>query len=130
MKANGQCLASKHPEREENLNTGSFSRPKPGAQVAAEKVSTDNGRKWMWWFLVALVATQFYYVHELLGALLLFAMVFAVMVAMVAAAYVAQRAWVASVAGIERTVAPMANASRRGLAFAEDLSRKALGMRS
>lgn len=84
----------------------------------------------MWWFLVAVVAAQFYYVHELLGALALFCIVFAGILAIVAAGYVIQRAWVVSFAAIEKTAGPVASVSRRGLAFAEELSRKALRIRS
>lgn len=109
---------------------GSFNRPKPGAQIEAAKISTDNARKWVWWFLAVLVVAQFYYVHELLAALFLFAMVFAVIVATVAAFYLIQRAWVASMVGIEKTVGPLATVSRRGMVFAEDLGRKAFRIRS
>lgn len=112
------------------MNTGSFNRPKLGTESIAGKVSKDQARKWMWCFLAAMIAAQFYYVHELLGALLLFSMVFAVIVAMVAVGYVAQRAWVVSAAGIEKNVRPLWSVSRRGLAFAEELSRKALRIRS
>lgn len=108
------------------MNTGSLNRPKPGTQTIVGNISKDDARKWMWWFLVAIVAAQFYYVHELLGAWLVFAMVFAVIVAIVAAAYLIQRAWVASVAAVQTTVGPLASFSRRGLAFAEELGRKAL----
>jgi len=111
------------------LNTGSINRPKPGIRTAG-KVSKDGARKWVWWFLVAVVAAQFYYVRELLGALVVFTMVFAAVVALVAAGYVVQRAWVAGLAGMEKTLGPLASVSRRGLALAEELSRKALRIRS
>jgi hypothetical protein len=84
----------------------------------------------MWWFLIAIVAAQFYYVREVFGALVLFTIGFAAMVAIVAAGYVIQRAWVTGLAGMEKTVGPLASVSRRGLAFAEELSRKALRIRS
>lgn len=84
----------------------------------------------MWWFLAALVVAQFYFVHELLAALFLFTLVFAALVAMVTAGYAIQRAWVASMVGVEKTVGPLATVSRRGMAFAEDLGRKAFRIRS
>ena len=36
----------------------------------------DKSRKWMWWFLAAVVAAQLYFVQELLAAFALFAAVF------------------------------------------------------
>ena len=42
-------------------------------------VDKDSARKWMWIFLVALVALQIYFVRELLAALFLFTVGFAVL---------------------------------------------------
>ncbi len=39
----------------------------------------DHARKWMWYFLGALVAVQLYFVRELVAAFFLFALVFAVL---------------------------------------------------
>jgi hypothetical protein len=124
------CVLHLNIPKEDNLNLGSFNRPKPGAPIEAGKASTDNARKWMWWFLVAVVSAQFYYVYELLGALLLFSMVYAIILALVTTAYLFHRAWAASVTGVEKTLMPLAHVSRRGLALAEYLGRKTFRVRS
>ena len=40
-------------------------------------MSEERARKWMWGFLAALVALQIYFVRELLAALILFSLLFA-----------------------------------------------------
>lgn len=39
----------------------------------------DDARKWLWYFLAALLASQLYFVRELLAALFLFALGFGVL---------------------------------------------------
>lgn len=85
---------------------------------------TDGLRKWMWVFLTALVALQFYFVRQLLSALLLFAVGFAAIFALLAAGYLVHRAWESSLAGMLRGARPVLGFARRGLVFAEEISRK------
>jgi hypothetical protein len=71
----------------------------------------------MWMLLAALVAVQMYFVRELLAALLLFTVGFAVLGALVLAVYGLRKAGGRSLAGTRRVRVAV-------LALAEDLSRK------
>ena len=54
---------------------------------------TDKSRKWMWWFLAIVAATQLYFVQELLAAFALFAVVFAVIAGLVTGGYLLHKGW-------------------------------------
>ena len=58
----------------------------------------DKSRKWMWWFLAAVVAAQLYFVQELLAAFALFAAGFAVIAVLVSSVYMMHKVWEAGVA--------------------------------
>ena len=58
----------------------------------------DKSRKWMWWFLAAVVAAQLYFVRELLAAFALFAAGFAVVAVLVSGIYMMQKVWEVGVA--------------------------------
>jgi len=85
----------------------------------------DTSRKWMWWFLVVLGATQVHFVKELLAAYLLFALGFAAAAVAALGAYLAQKAWEAGLHRAERHAGPALNLARRSLAIVEEVSRKA-----
>ncbi len=87
-------------------------------------MSTDGLRKWMWTFLVTLIAAQFYFVRQLFGALMLVAMVFGAVFAMIAAVYLIHRASGMALAGMRKSVRPMLGFARRGLVLADGISRK------
>ena len=87
-------------------------------------MTRDGLRKWMWVFLAALIAFQFYFVRELLSALLLFGIGFAAVFALIAAVYLLHRGWETTLAGIGRGARPVLGLARRGLVFAEEFSRK------
>lgn len=86
----------------------------------------DKGRKWMWWFLAALVAFQLYFVRELLAAFALFVLVFAVIAGMVVSLYMAQKTWEAAVEKIAASQSPVVVWAKRGAGAVEDLIRRPL----
>lgn len=98
---------------------------------------TDQGRKWMWGFLGIVVLTQVYFVQELLAALVLFAVLFAVIATFAVGVYVAQKSWEFAVARIaesnnlvvhiaRRSVNTVEVLARRGVSAAEELARRPL----
>jgi hypothetical protein len=84
----------------------------------------DTSRKWMWWFLIALGATQVYFVRELLAAYALFALGFAALAVVALGVYLVQKAWEAGLQRAERHASPALNLARRSWAFVEEVSRK------
>ena len=84
----------------------------------------DNGRKWMWWFLGAVVAFQLYFVRELLAAFALFAIGFAFIAAMITGFYLLQKGWEAGMARVQQHSGPVVSVARRGLSFAEDMVKR------
>ena len=84
----------------------------------------DVNRKWMWWFLVALVALQIYFVRELLAAFALFAFGFAALAVAVTGLYLVQRAWEAGLVRAEQHSGPVLGFARRGFAFVEEIAKK------
>lgn len=86
----------------------------------------DSGRKWMWWFLAALVALQMYFVQELIAAFALFAVGFGVLAVALSGLYLMQKAWESGLARVAESSHPALNAARRGLAYVEDFARRPL----
>ncbi len=84
----------------------------------------DRARKWMWIFLAVLVAFQLYFVRELLAALLLFALGFAVLGGLVLVFFLAEQAGQVSLAWLEPHTRAAAGLARRGLLLVEDLSKR------
>jgi hypothetical protein len=68
------------------------------ASWMAKWISNDGGRKWVWWFLAILAASQLYFVRELLVAFALFALAFAAITAVVILFYMLQKSWELAVA--------------------------------
>lgn len=62
--------------------------------------SKDKSRKWVWWFLGAVVASRFYFVQELIAAFALFAIGFAAMAFLILSLYLLQKGWEMAVARI------------------------------
>jgi len=99
--------------------------------------TTDQGRKWMWWFLGIVVLTQVYFVRELLAAFALFAVLFAVIATFAVSLYVAQKGWELAVSRIaesnhvavrvaRRSVNRVEVLARRGVSAAGELARRPL----
>src|SRR2546425_11029656 len=88
-------------------------------------MTKDALRKWMWVLLAALLGMQFYFVRELLSALLLLSMGFAAIFTVIAAVYLLHRAWESGLAGVRNTPRTTLGFSRRGAVFAGENSSKA-----
>ena len=80
----------------------------------------------MWWFLAVVVALQLYFVRELVAALALFVLVFAVIGGFIASLYFVQRAWQVAVVRVADSQHPLVNALRRGAETIEDFARRPL----
>lgn len=84
----------------------------------------DQGRKWMWGFLAAVVLTQMYFVRELLAAFALFAVLFAVIATVTLGIYVAQKGWEFAVARVVASKHPAFVLARRSVNTVEVLARR------
>jgi hypothetical protein len=87
---------------------------------------TDKSRKWMWWFLAIVGATQLYFVQELLAAFALFAAVFAVIGAVVAGGYLLHQGWAVAVERVAESSHPLVAMAKHGADAVEDLARRPL----
>jgi predicted membrane protein len=81
----------------------------------------DKSRKWMWWFLAAVVAAQLYFVRELLAAFALFAAAFAVVAVLVSSIYMLQKVWEVGVARLAERRSPAAIMARHAAVAMEEL---------
>ncbi len=86
----------------------------------------DTGRKWMWWFLGAVVAFQMYFVRELIAAFALFALGFAAIAFVIGGFYLAQKGWESGVLRIVRSNHPVVLAAKRAVWATEDVARRPL----
>ncbi|HYL84502.1 MAG TPA: hypothetical protein VE263_09725 [Candidatus Angelobacter sp.] len=68
------------------------------AVTARASGRTDPRRAWLWWFLVLLVASQLYFVRELVAAFALFAIAFAAVAFVVGCLYMLSKASVLAIA--------------------------------
>jgi uncharacterized membrane protein YhaH (DUF805 family) len=84
----------------------------------------DKSRKWMWGFLAAVVALQAYFVWEILAALALFAVGFAVIAAAIGSLYMMHRIWVVAVERLADSQHPVMVATRQGIYAVEDAARR------
>src|ERR1700753_4082545 len=87
---------------------------------------TDKSRKWMWWFLAIVGATQLYFVQELLAAFALFAAVFAVIGGVIAGGYLLHKGWAVAVERVAESGHPLVSMAKRGAIAVEDLARRPL----
>ena len=87
---------------------------------------TDKSRKWMWWFLAIVGATQLYFVQELLAAFALFAAVFAVIAAVVTSGYLLHKGWTVAVQRVAESGHPLVSMAKRSADMVEDLARRPL----
>ena len=87
----------------------------------------DKGRKWMWLFLVVGAGLQSYAVRELVTVFALFAVGFAALALVAAGGYVTYRGLETGAALVARQAGPVVAAVPRGLGFAEELGRRAIG---
>jgi hypothetical protein len=61
--------------------------------VQVQAISKDSGRMWLLAFLAVIVLTEFFVFRELLAAFAIFALGFAVLLAVVAGLYMLQKTW-------------------------------------
>ena len=100
---------------------------KSGLEPGIAMKTKDKGRKWMWLFLVVGAGLQSYAVRELVTVFALFAVGFAALAVVTAGGYVTYRGLEAGVAQVARLAAPVVATVPRGLGFAEELGRRAIG---
>ncbi|HJY86705.1 MAG TPA: hypothetical protein VKE24_07690 [Candidatus Acidoferrales bacterium] len=92
---------------------------------AVVRVNKDRLRKWLWVVLAASIAFQLYFVRELLAALFLFTLAFAVLAGLVAVFYLVDQAGQLSLAWVEpRARQVMPRLRERALGLLEELSKK------
>ena len=88
-------------------------------------VKKDRLKKWMWGFVAAVLALQLYFVRELLAALFLFTLAFAVLAGLALVFYLVQQAGQLSLAWVESRARSMVPKLReRALGLLEDLSKR------
>jgi uncharacterized membrane protein YciS (DUF1049 family) len=84
----------------------------------------DNGRKWMWMFLAALVVLQSYFVWELLAVFALFAVGFGVIALVFGSMYMLVRSWAVAVERVADSQHPVMVATRAGIDSIEEMARR------
>jgi len=84
----------------------------------------DKLRKWMWLFLLVLLALQVYAVRELLAAFAIFILGFAAIALCVGSLYLMHKSWEAGVSWAVRSKHPIFLAARRSVGALEDLARR------
>jgi len=72
----------------------------------------DTRRSWLWWFLAIVVASQVYFVRELLAAFALFAIAFVAIAFVVASLYMLQKSWELAVVRLAALRQPVMNMAR------------------
>jgi Mg2+/citrate symporter len=113
-------IANEHHERH-----GEQIEAQPAARSERNDAqSEEKARRWMWGFLIALAAMQTYFVQEMLAALFLFTLAFAVFAVIAFAFYLANRASQASLERVEPIARVAARAGRRGYGFVEHISKR------
>jgi membrane protein implicated in regulation of membrane protease activity len=86
----------------------------------------DNLRKWMWLFLLVVVALQIYAVRELLAAFAIFILGFGAIALCVGGLYFLHKTWEAGVSWLVSSQHPTILAARRSVSALEDLARRPL----
>jgi hypothetical protein len=97
------------------------------APVLSLKSGTEKkARKWMWFGLAALAAVQIYYVQEMLAALLIFAVLFAVVSVVALTVYLLDRAGESALDWVEPHAAKAAHAVAGQWTFLDEAKKKLL----
>jgi hypothetical protein len=94
-------------------------------QRTQQDVQFENkARRWMWGFLIALGALQIYYVQEMLAALFLFTLAFAVFAVIALAFYAANRVSQATLVQVRPVLRVAERGGRRTFELIEHVSKK------
>jgi hypothetical protein len=72
----------------------------------------DTRRSWLWWFLAIVVASQVYFVRELVAAFALFAIAFVAIAFVVASLYMLQKSLELAVTRLAALRQPVMNMAR------------------
>ena len=72
----------------------------------------DTRRSWLWWFLAIVIASQVYFVRELVAAFALFAIAFVAIAFVVASLYMLQKSWELAKARLAALRQPVMNMAR------------------
>ena len=84
----------------------------------------DKSRKWMWWFLGVIGATQLYFVRELLAAFVLFALGFGAIALVIGAVYMLHSGWAVAVERLAESKHPIAAYTKQSVNSVEDFARR------
>jgi uncharacterized membrane protein YcfT len=90
------------------------------------KANAKKARKWLWMGLAAFAALQVYLVQELVAAMVLFSVMFAIVAVAALLIYLFDRAGQRTLEWAEPQTARAAQAARKALQRAEELSKKQL----
>ncbi len=94
--------------------------------MSLREVNAKKARKWLWIGLAALAALQIYFVRELMAALALFSVLFAVVATVALVVYLFDRAGQRTLAWAEPKTIGAVRLARRALGRAEEVSKKQL----
>ena len=94
--------------------------------MSLPEVNAKKARKWLWIGLASLAALQVYFVRELMVALALFSVLFAVVATVVLLVYLFDRASQRTLAWAEPKTLRAARLARQALGRAEEVSKKQL----
>ena len=82
----------------------------------------DKSRKWMWWFLAAVLAVQVYFVWEVVAALALFALGFGALTAAVGGIYLLYKGSESVLDRLTPSSRPAVVVAKRGIARIEEVA--------
>jgi hypothetical protein len=86
----------------------------------------DQYRMWMWISLGVAASLQLYFVRELLAAFALFILVFGLFAGSIVALYMLQKTWEVGLGLVLASQNRWVLATRRGISFAEDWTRRSV----
>jgi hypothetical protein len=90
--------------------------------ISLKSITESKARKWIWIGLASLVAIQIYYVREMLAALVIFTVVFALMAAVAVVLFLLDRASQRTVAWVEPQAKQAAVLAHRAWSAAEPMA--------
>jgi len=96
-----------------NSNANSVNSNATGQTTGqAVRQMNDTRRSWLWWFLAIVIASQVYFVRELVAAFALFAIAFVAIAFVVASLYMLQKSWELAKARLAALRQPVMNMAR------------------
>src|SRR5262245_14700484 len=95
-----------------------------GQRIEDRMKTKDKSRKWMWWFLAVIGATQLYFVRELLAAFAWFVLGFGAIALVIGALYRIHTGWAVAVERLAESRHPVVAYTKRGVNSVEDFARR------